>query len=969
MQKTNSVYRALILFVCLLTGGLVRAQFPVQVIPQLLPPYSLQLSDYYSGTIDKLIVLLTDRDLTRPSLSVHLQISISGQSATITSKPTAYYPAITLDAGIPVRIPGSELAPYFNPDNLDFQGITKAQYLQSGKLPEGFYQFCIQAIETTTGRVVSQSSCAMAWLSLSDPPLLNLPVTSTNVVFRDPLNLLFSWTPRNMSSPNSAFSTAYTFQLIEITDTAIDPSAAFQMYPVLYETTVNMTTFLYGPGLPSLLNGKRYAWRVQAHANSNGQELDLYRNSGYSQVNWFLLQDNCLPPQQTSATIQGGGVHITWIPQSQMLGYEVDYRVKGQGDAAWFTQMSTDDSVVLYDVKAGQSYEYRIGGSCSVGGGTTYGDIQGFTVPAQDSIGNPNCGILPNINIINQTPLPVLNAGDVFKAGDFPVKVLQTAGQGSYTGNGYVTVPFLGQAMVKVNFSQIGINTDRQLISGVVMTAFDSTMKQVADADTIINMAATLINDIKDLVSQTQDLVNGYTGTDAQKKEADSLNNMLGMAYDSLEASPYLTSAEKQQLATERTVNQQGLNGLAGKDSCDCGTGTPATSGPAAFKILIITDVSCCKKKAAAESQLTALSQTASDRQTDLTTNYRLVSDDEDDNGGGTPATTTASVPVTYYPVDPAGRPITWPSGYTGIIRSAGVVTTPHYAIVGFRDDKDKTKEYMAVIDGGVFKGYHLLGVESQPALSVSLANASSPSHVKVFMAADNCRFNQYLVDQWTLANSDQTILDDGQAAILAGAINVTDTKHIIGGNFADQTGCPTGNNTSPVIIGDVIDFSQDGSGKPAFSQDNVNGMKTGISHIRSALGYQIRVFLLNTDNPSYNDQKTAADNDQTPGKIIVTYKTSDRSVNIQHTFLIPSFLSDIFPAFTNQCTDDYVNKGLDQLHQTTLYTQEDALSQASDEVKVIAYRAVFGFLYCATNDKKFHANRSIYRGGREPGG
>ena len=41
-----------------------------------------------------------------------------------------------------------------------------------------------EAVETTTGRVVSSNSCAMAWLDLSDPPLLNLPSTASNVAFQ-----------------------------------------------------------------------------------------------------------------------------------------------------------------------------------------------------------------------------------------------------------------------------------------------------------------------------------------------------------------------------------------------------------------------------------------------------------------------------------------------------------------------------------------------------------------------------------------------------------------------------------------------------------------------------------------------------------------------------------------------------------------------------------------------------------------
>jgi hypothetical protein len=576
------------LFYCLLTVGQLKAQFPVQVIPQLTPPYSLTLSDYYSSAIPKLTVLLTDRDLTRPSLTVRLKMTISGQSATVSTLDNVYYPPITLDAGIPVRFTGSELAPYFNSDNLSFQGITKAQYVQQGQLPEGYYQFCFEAIETTTGRVISSSSCAMAWLDLSEPPLLNLPSTASAVAYQDPSNIVFSWTPRNMGNPNSAFSTTYNFQLVEITDTTVDPTGAFLMLPPLYITSVATTTFLYGPGLPTLLTGKRYAWRIQAQAISGGQELNLFSNNGYSAVNWFTLQDNCQPPLSSTALIQNGGVHISWVPQSPMLGYEVDYRLQGADTAAWFTEMSTADSIVLYDVSPGQSYEYRIGGACSVTGGTTYGNVQAFTVPAQDTIVNKNCGILPNIDVSNKTPLPALNVGDVFTAGDFPVKVLQTNGSGGvFTGNGYVTVPFLGQAMVKVGWTRAGINTDHKLISGVVVTAFDSTAKQVASADSVAQLItgfAGLINSlvttpidgsyqqiqaleaqIMQLVAQQlpQALVNKMDSAISSLNTAKLSYDSAKAVYDSLPPGPAQDSAQQamsqfsqQYGAAQQTVNQ-----------------------------------------------------------------------------------------------------------------------------------------------------------------------------------------------------------------------------------------------------------------------------------------------------------------------------------------------------------------------------------------------------------------------------
>jgi len=55
--------------------------YPVQVTPVLVPPYSLNTSDYYNGTTERLAIVLTNTDLQKPVLSVRLRMYIEGQNA------------------------------------------------------------------------------------------------------------------------------------------------------------------------------------------------------------------------------------------------------------------------------------------------------------------------------------------------------------------------------------------------------------------------------------------------------------------------------------------------------------------------------------------------------------------------------------------------------------------------------------------------------------------------------------------------------------------------------------------------------------------------------------------------------------------------------------------------------------------------------------------------------------------------
>jgi len=508
--KRNILTYLFPLLLILLSGAIYSPvsaqQFPVRVQVQCIPPFSPQLAGLYSGTQAKLIVTLINTDLQKPTLNVRLRFTIKGSNVSLRNRDYGYYPPVTLDAGLPVQLSLNDLAPYFNPDNLDVAGMSKAALQQNGQLPDGYYTICAEAVEINSGQLVSnekQGCSPPAWLSVSEPPLLNLPRKGEAVAFREPLNIIFNWTPRHMSSPNAAFQTEYEFTLVEVWDNGVLPEAAFGTMPPLYQNTTSSTTLLYGPTEPPLLPGKQYAWRIQAKAKQGLDEYAVFRNNGYSEIFYFRLQEDCQPPEQVAATQENGRINITWAPQPKMFEYIVEYREQDKPNAEWFNVKSTSASATINDAIPGHKYEYRVGGYCSQGN-KTLGDTHAFEVPKKDTA-NKNCGILPDISISNQTPIQQLQPDDQIMAGDFPVRLLKVQGSGSFTGSGYITIPFIGYNRVKVKFENIKVNTDRQLISGAIMTTFDSLKTQVVDVDSVINVITDLASVINDLAHLTID--------------------------------------------------------------------------------------------------------------------------------------------------------------------------------------------------------------------------------------------------------------------------------------------------------------------------------------------------------------------------------------------------------------------------------------------------------------------------------
>lgn len=569
-SKNASIVRMLIFF---LLGTLyVHSQvFPVNVTPQVVPPYSLKLSEYGTAVTDKLILNLLLTDITESNRQVRLKfylennagLSVQSSDVVIGANP------IFLDGGVPTRLTNLDLQAYFSLQNLI--GITPQQY--SVPLPEGLYRFCFEVYDVQSGQQISRKSCSTVYLVLNDPPFLNLPNRDELVVMRDPQNIVFNWTPRHLNATN----VQYEFTLTELWDHQMNPQAAFLASRPIYQTTTFANTLLYGPGETPLLEGKMYGWRVRAIVSDGISESAVFKNDGYSEIYHFTYSSVCAEPGLILAEAKGStSEKILWQPLEHER-FNVQYRKKDVENAVWFESGTVNAYTTIYNLEPGTTYEFRVGGQCMENGGYTYSQIYQFTttVPGNDSAGF-NCGITPEIVITNQDPLTTLVINDVFTAGDFPVTVKETNGtNGTYSGWGYIVVPYLEDTKLKVDFNEIIINTDYQLIQGIVVTDYDENWGGVDDIsneiDLLTDFSSTLelieaiIEDIDELVNSGQwqtyheQLIENLEGNLPQELEEQltQAEQDLSAAQTALEAAESSEDEEAIQQAEEQVANAQ----------------------------------------------------------------------------------------------------------------------------------------------------------------------------------------------------------------------------------------------------------------------------------------------------------------------------------------------------------------------------------------------------------------------------
>jgi|GEM_PF-1136631 len=483
MNKTASILRRVsrfapvkrfifgIIFIMLGLSLYGQTTYPVQVFTQLTPPYTPYLPAYYSGITEKLKVTLINTDMKQPLLSVFLRMKIKSSSFTVETPENVYTERLELQAGVPLQLSLNDLAVYFKNENMRISG-GRNEFLRTNMLPDNFYRFNFEVYEANTGRLLSNPKLgfAQAMIASGEPPVLNMPLKGTTIMESNIPSIMFSWTPRHMNSVASAYGTEYEFTLVEIYDKQVSPEAAFDFSRVLYTETIRSTSFIHTVAQPMLIPGMRYAWRVRAVAREGVEEANVFKNNGFSPVSWFDYTVDCKQVQFDKVEVKDRVAIISW-QQSGAIDYDVQYRKKGSNK--WYTGNLTDkETCPVYNLKFGEAYEYKIGVRCTMNDAFTYTEAKGFRMP-EELAKSANCGILPNINVTNQTPARELQAKLPILVGDFPVFITKVTGSGRFTGEGYVGIPYLKNAKIAVTFKDITVNTDNRMIDGFIETKYD----------------------------------------------------------------------------------------------------------------------------------------------------------------------------------------------------------------------------------------------------------------------------------------------------------------------------------------------------------------------------------------------------------------------------------------------------------------------------------------------------------------
>ena len=481
-MKHHRLVRYLLQLLLLFTGvgQPLRAQYyPIHATVQWPSPQSPYLSDYYSGSRDRLIVNLLNRDLQQPLLFARLRIKIKSTGFLATSREEINYPMLELSANVPTRLTNIDLSPYLQPQNLQINGR-----LHNGQLPTGYTEFSVQVVDYYTGRTLSAWHTGRSYLDVKKPPILNFPEKDARIGVTEPLYLRFQWMPHHQGLAG----TEYEFVLKELPNNGAAPQSAFAYGNEIYRVRTRHTMLNYTHLDPVLFPNRCYAWQVQAIARDGVDEVGMFENGGYSEINWFYLTDDCQAPMGLRAIPRFAKVDLSWNKVIGTTGYVVECRPKGKFDNyEWSRTQIAGEHLTLAQLKLGWTYEWRVGTLCT-DDHPVFSGVSEFTLSKQNEELLADCGKEPVRKDLSQEPNLRIKAGDIVTiGGDYPMTITEVVplGDGWYSGRGKTRLKTIIDAPVALRFDRLRINVDNFQIDGTVEASYDEKKGKIANLDDV----------------------------------------------------------------------------------------------------------------------------------------------------------------------------------------------------------------------------------------------------------------------------------------------------------------------------------------------------------------------------------------------------------------------------------------------------------------------------------------------------
>ncbi len=290
MCREKSIKSVLwILFLMIASG--VFAQNPIVIQSVLTPPYPVYYSDVKE--MPGLATIIVQNTDLNNSYTLRFRMKLDGRNGVSLLLTQDVIPTnpVKLGPGEVKTLTGEDLAFVYHGigiNDIVMTGIDDVKVLQSQRIPDGYYNLCVQAFDNQTLKPLSGSvptGCSnKMMISTLEPPEIQSPLNEVEIEHGDPQQILMRWTAVNSSTS----AMLYDIRIAEVPE-GISPYEAMRTENLLFfeERDYPANVFSYGPSFPALIGGKRYAIQIRAH---NAEDNASIRNNGKSDIVTFLYK-------------------------------------------------------------------------------------------------------------------------------------------------------------------------------------------------------------------------------------------------------------------------------------------------------------------------------------------------------------------------------------------------------------------------------------------------------------------------------------------------------------------------------------------------------------------------------------------------------------------------------------------------------------------------------------------------------
>jgi hypothetical protein len=355
-----------ILFICFASLQVVAQQYyPVVARFTQLPPYPVYLADFSNQSQTNLAIKVQQNDRAIATRAFRIKVYIEGQGVQIQGADVVQgEKPLTLRYGEVYDLPASDVANYFKQYNLK---VSPAQY--SRPFNEGTFRFGVEIIDDITKRPLSGIQWSnFVWLTINEPPVWTMPQNDITITPTIPQNITFQWAPRHANVSDVEYEFTIT-ELMLNKDFKGNIQNLFLAQPFFYKTRTRATTLSYNATLPPLVPGRTYAYRVQAIAKRGMEEVGVFRNNGFSEIQSFKYGEPLFPPTNLKMAWADNNkdANLDWKGEDNHKKFEVEIREKG-AKGILKTLNTQPQSTGLYntlklsDLDPSKSYEARVTG-------------------------------------------------------------------------------------------------------------------------------------------------------------------------------------------------------------------------------------------------------------------------------------------------------------------------------------------------------------------------------------------------------------------------------------------------------------------------------------------------------------------------------------------------------------------------------------------------------------------------------